>query len=151
MKMSTRYKLKVRTSKYVTLNGESVNCALVNGVLIPKNTKFAIFGDGYVIDNAEFNKRRLQGMGSYGHYFEKNRVYDSYASAKNGKCISSMANNALNLVHSITGKKAVNNCELIRRGGGKLLYLKSKDNDILPNEEIFYSYGKTYQKRDYFV
>ena len=149
MKMSTRYQLKVRTSKYVTLNGKSVNHALVNGVLIPKNTKFAIFGDGNVIDNAEFEKRRLQGMGSYGHYFGKDRVYDSYVSAKNGKCIASMANNALNLIHSNNLEKAVNNSELIHRG--KLLYLKAKNNDIQPNEEIFYSYGKTYQKRDYFV
>jgi len=132
----------------VTLNGKSVNNGLVNGVLIPKNTKFAIFCDGNVVNNAEFNKRRHQGKGRYGHYFGKNRVYDSYASAKNGKCISSMANNALNLVHSKTRERAVINSELIRRGS-KLLYLKAKDNDILPNEEIFYSYGSTYQKRDY--
>ena len=142
-----RYQLHVRKSKYITSNGKSVNNSLVNGILIPRNTKFAIFCNGEVIDDYEYQKRRLQGKGGYAHYFGKNRIFDSYKSAMLGKCYESMANNALNLVHFRTGKKAVNNAHAIYRNNK--LYLVSKDNDILPGEEIFYSYGTQYQKIDY--
>ena len=141
-----RYQLEIARSEYITLTGESVNNALVARVLIPKNTKFAIFCNGEIISDVEYNKRRLKGRGGYGHYFGKGQIYDSYTAAKDGNCLASMGNNALNLVSSRTGKKAVNNSNLIYHN--KRLYLISR-KDILPGEEIFYPYGKTYSKKDY--
>ncbi len=142
-----RYQLEIKKSEYITLTGESVNNALVGRILIPKKTKFSIFCNGEIISDFEYNKRRLKGKGGYGHYFGKGKIYDSYRSAKLGNCMASMGNNALNLVHSRTGKKAVNNADLIYNN--KRLYLVSRKKDILPGEEIFYPYGKTYSRKDY--
>ena len=100
-----------------------------------------------MIDENKYHRRRLDGKGGYAFYYGKNKIFDSYNSAMLGKCFASMANNALNLVHFRNGKRAVNNANIIYRNSK--LYLVSRDNDILPGEEIFYSYGKQYSKSDY--
>ena len=145
--LQIRYQLEIVKSEYITLTGESVNNALVSRILIPKNTKFAIFSNGEVIDDVEYRTRRINGKGGYAHYFGKGKIFDAYSSAIHGKCLASMGNNALNLVNSRTGKRAVNNSNIVYKNNS--LYLVTGKKDILAYEEIMYPYGKTYSKVDY--
>ena len=79
---------------------------------IPPNTVI-IFFDGVRRNLEEYTDLFNKEKGGYAHHLDNKHVYDCFNRAKNGLCMASMANSALNLTHCETGKKAKNNAKKI--------------------------------------
>lgn len=115
---------------------------------IPPN-KVIVFFDGVKRSLREYQDLYNDGKGGYAHHFGKNYIYDCFNRVSGGKdlCIASMANSALNLSHSETGKKAKNNAKKVFKNGK--LYLISLKKVIKAQEEIFFPYGKYYKMQQF--
>ena len=145
-----RFPCFTKKSIYLTLKGDKIGEALLCSIDIPPNTHFIAF-DGVFRTLEDFQKRRKEGKGSYAVAAGANKVLDCFDKRREEKCQASIANNCLNLVHSISQKKAVKNSNFHHNFKSKITTLKSGKFAIPANTEIMYSYGSSYLRRDYKV
>ena len=101
-----RFPCFTKKSIYLTLKGDKIGEALLCSIDIPPNTHFIAF-DGVFRTLEDFQKRRKEGKGSYAVAAGANKVLDCFDKRREEKCQASIVNNCLNLVHSISQKKAV--------------------------------------------